>query len=214
MPTSAIATYGAGRVDPLKDPRDGDVEVLNLQPSTTFPAGQLVYEQTAGVYGLYTGAQTLIAATTAITETGTVATYTVANTLVAGQYVSISGAVPDGYNGTFQVATAAAGSFTVNGMPAGLVTPATTQGVVRIAQYPTHVMQYACITDASGNITFGSSITAGAAEWGQTYKGAPAYRSGEFSCADLVGLDTFALRTMGRLVQGTIAAGRVLIYGP
>jgi hypothetical protein len=213
MPTTAIATFGVGILVPLKNPDDAVLESLGLQPSTTFPTGQVLYEQTAGVYGLYTGAETLVAATTAITETGTVGTYTVANTLVAGNTVRISGAVPDGYNGTFQVATAVAGSFTVNGLPAGLVTPATVQGVVRIAQVPTHLNQYACITDASGNVSFGTGITAGATEFGQTSKSAPAFRAGYFSCADLVGLDQRAVAILGRLVQGTIAAGHFIMNG-
>lgn len=213
MPTTAIATFGMGRVDPIKGPHRAGIESLQLQPSTTFPAGQLLFEQSAGVYGLYTGASSAVGTTTAITEAGTVGTYTVANSLVAGTYVTVSGAVPADYNGTFEVASATGSLFTVNGLPAGLVTPATTQGVVRVAQQPTHVMQYACITDASGNVTFGTG-PAGTSEWGQTYKSAPAYAYGEFSCADLVGLDSFAVRALGRLVQGTIAAGRFLMFGP
>jgi hypothetical protein len=145
MPTSAIATFGAGRVDPLKDPRDGDIEVINLRPSTTFAAGTVLGEITAtpGAYGAYASGNS---------------------------------------DGT---------------------------------QNPTHILQYACVTDASGNITFGAG-PAGTSEWGQTYRGAPAYRSGEFSCADLVGLDATALSNnrFGRLVQGTVSSGRVLIYGP
>jgi hypothetical protein len=87
-------------------------------------------------------------------------------------------------------------------------------GNVDGTQNPTHILMYACITDASGNVTFGSSVTAGAGEWGQTQKGAPAYASGEFSCADLVGLDAGAVTKMGRLIQGTVSSGRVLVYGP
>jgi hypothetical protein len=144
MPTTAIMTFGAGRVDPLKNPDECIVEVIGLKPSTTFAAGTLVGEITAspGTYGAY--------------ATGNA-------------------------DGT---------------------------------QNPTHILQYACITDASGNVTFGSSVTAGAAEWGQTQKGAPAYASGEFSCADLVGLDSGAVTKLGRLIQGTVSSGRVLVYGP
>ncbi len=143
MPTSPVATFGNSRVDPLKDQRDGDVEVINLKPSTTFAAGTIVGEITAspGTYGPYASGNS---------------------------------------DGT---------------------------------QNPTHVLQYACVTDASGNITFGAG-PAGTSEWSQTFKGAPAYRSGEFSCADLVGLDSNAVTKLGRLVQGTVSSGRVLIYGP
>jgi hypothetical protein len=144
MPTTAAATFGGGRVDPLKAPDKAIVEVIGLKASTTFAAGTLVGEITAspGTYGPY--------------ATGNV-------------------------DGT---------------------------------QNPTHIIQYACITDASGNVTFGSSVTAGAGEWAQTQKGAPAYASGEFSCADLVGLDAGAVTKMGRLIQGTVSSGRVLVYGP
>jgi hypothetical protein len=86
-------------------------------------------------------------------------------------------------------------------------------GNVDGTQNPTHVLQYDCITDASGNVTLGSSITAGAGEWNQTQKGAPAYASGLFSTADLVGLDAGAVTKMGRLIQGTVSSGRLLIYG-
>lgn len=80
-------------------------------------------------------------------------------------------------------------------------------------QNPTHILQYACVTDASGNITLGSG-PAGTSEWGQTGKGAPAYAYGEFATQDLVGLDAGAVTKLGRLVQGTISNGRVLVYGP
>lgn len=143
MPTSAITTFGAGRVDPIKDPEDANLEVVNLKASTTFAAGTLIGEITAspGTYGPY--------------ATGNA-------------------------DGT---------------------------------QNPTHILQYPCVTDASGNITFGAG-PAGTSEWGETYKGAPAYRSGEFSCADLVGLDSGAVTKLGRLVQGTTTSGRILVYGP
>jgi hypothetical protein len=143
MPTTAIATFGAGRVDPLKDPRDADIEVVNLKVSTSFAAGTVLGEITAspGVYGPYASGNS---------------------------------------DGT---------------------------------QNPTHILQYQCVTDASGNVTFGAG-PAGTSEWGRTEKGAPAYRSGEFSCADLTGLDANAVTKLGRLVQGTVSAGRVLVYGP
>jgi hypothetical protein len=86
MPTTAIATFGAGRVDPLKDPRDADIEVVNLKVSTSFAAGTVLGEITAspGVYGPYASGNS---------------------------------------DGT---------------------------------QNPTHILQYQCVTDASGNVTFGA----------------------------------------------------------
>lgn len=143
MPTAPIFTWGAGRVDPLKDAEDANLEVVNLKVSTTFAAGTIVGEITAtpGTYGAYAS------------------------------------------------------------------------GNVDGTQNPVGILQYACVTDASGNITFGGG-PAGTSEWGETYKGAPMYRSGEFNCADLVGLDANAVTKLGRLVQGTVTAGRVLVYGP
>lgn len=85
-------------------------------------------------------------------------------------------------------------------------------GNVDGTQNPTHVLQYPCVTDASGNVTFGAG-PAGTSEWSQTEKAAPAYRNGLFSCADLVGLDAGAVTKLGRLIQGTVSAGRVEIYG-
>lgn len=143
MPTAAATTWGAGRVDPIKNPNGANVEVINLKASTTFAAGTLVGEITAspGTYGPYASGNS---------------------------------------DGT---------------------------------QLPTHILQYACVTDASSNVTIGGTGAAGG-EWGQTRKGAPAYRSGEFSCADLTGLDANVI-TIKRaiLVQGTVSSGRVMFLG-
>lgn len=142
MPTTAVLTWSAGRVDPLKDPDDAHQENVNLKISTTFAAGTIVGEVTA--------------------TPGTYAPYATGNS--------------DG------------------------------------SQNPVGVLQYPCVTDASGNITIGNA--AGGGEWGQTQKGAPVWMSGEFSCADLVGLDAGAVTKLGRLIQGTVTSGRIIIYGP
>lgn len=143
MPTTAIATFGAGRVDPIKSDRSAHVENINLKASTTFAAGTLVGEITAtpGTYGAYASANV---------------------------------------DGT---------------------------------QLPTHILQYACVVDASGNITLGNAPSGGG-EWAQTQKGAPGYRSGYFNCADLTGLDANVV-TIKRaiLTQGTVTAGRVMFTG-
>jgi Bacteriophage lambda head decoration protein D len=80
------------------------------------------------------------------------------------------------------------------------------------SQNPIGVLQYACATDASGNITFGS--VAGSSEWGLVSKAAPIYMNGYFRCEDLVGLDANAVTKMGRLIQGTTTSGEIAIYGP
>ncbi|GAC1326376.1 MAG: hypothetical protein NVSMB2_25430 [Chloroflexota bacterium] len=75
-------------------------------------------------------ATTAVGTTTAITQAGNVATYTVANTLVVGNAVNVTGATPAGYNVVNGIVTrAAAGSFDVNLGVSGLAS-ATVQGVV------------------------------------------------------------------------------------
>jgi hypothetical protein len=79
-------------------------------------------------------------------------------------------------------------------------------------QLPAGVLQYACTTDGSGNVSPGISTVGN--EWGVTSKYAQMYVQGEFSCADLVGLDANCVTVgFGRLVQGTVTSGRFLVYG-
>jgi hypothetical protein len=79
-------------------------------------------------------------------------------------------------------------------------------------QLPAGVLQYACTTDGSGNVSPGTSTSGN--EWGVTRKYAQMYVQGEFSCADLVGLDMNCVAVgFGRLVQGTVTSGRFLVYG-
>jgi hypothetical protein len=143
MPTTPIATFGAGRLDPYRNPEEAKVRNVNLKPSTTYAAGTVLGEITAtpGTYGPYAS------------------------------------------------------------------------GNVDGTQNPIGVLQYAGITDASGNFTRGTSITAGASEWGQTDRYGQMYYMGEFRTEDLTGLDANAVTKLGRLVQGTVTNGSVLITG-
>lgn len=75
---------------------------------------------------------------------------------------------------------------------------------------PTHILQYSVATDASGNIFMGTTAVG---EWTQMMNGAPAYRSGYFNCADLVGLTAACVPLLGRLTQGTFSAGHIMVYG-
>jgi hypothetical protein len=79
------------------------------------------------------------------------------------------------------------------------------------SQYPTHILQYGCVVDGSGNVSFGDGSTG--TEQGGMSKGVPAWRSGLFSCADLPNLDDTAVARLGRLVGGTVASGRLSVYG-
>lgn len=79
------------------------------------------------------------------------------------------------------------------------------------AQVPTHVLEYDCVVDASGNITLGDAASGGG-ERGETSKTVPAWVGGTFDCADLTGLDANAVTAMkARLTHGTVSAGRVVI---
>lgn len=83
-------------------------------------------------------------------------------------------------------------------------------GATNGTQKPTHLLMYSCVTDASGNVYFGTTATS---EWAQSQSYAPAYRNGYFSCADIVGLDTAAVTALGRLTEGTVSAGRIMVHG-
>ncbi|MDQ6671001.1 MAG: hypothetical protein M3069_09660, partial [Chloroflexota bacterium] len=81
------------------------------------------------------GVPTTVGTTTAISEAGTVATYTVANSLLVGSTVNITGAIPAGYNVTGGTVTAAsATSFSLT-RASGLAV-ATTQGTVTVPTLP------------------------------------------------------------------------------
>jgi len=67
-----------------------------------------------------------------------------------------------------------------------------------------------CVTDASQNVSFGG---AAGSPWGETEPSAPAYISGYFSCAELTGLDAGAASALGRVVNGTVSAGVLCVYG-
>lgn len=85
--------------------------------------------------------------------------------------------------------------------PAGTF-KAYTAGASDGSQAPKCILAYDCVTDASGNITWGGS------EFGQTRKSAPAYFQGTFRTDEIVGLDAAALTALGgHLVNGTVGFG-------
>lgn len=70
----------------------------------------------------------------------------------------------------------------------------------------TGILQYACVTDGSGNIT-------GIDEWGGSRKEAPVYTCGVFKTADLTGLDAGAVTDLGgHLDPGASSAYELLIF--
>lgn len=87
------------------------------------------------------------------------------------------------------------------------------------SQVPKGILMYDCVTDASGNITFGTTAGAGGNFIGQGYTSlyAPIYISGAFKTADLIGLDAGAVAALfARFVSGAIgtvsAATTIIIF--
>jgi subtilase family serine protease len=76
---------------------------------------------------------------TSLVEAGSTVTFTAANTFTAGQSVTITGAVPAGFDGTYVIASATANSFTFTDSTSGLGT-ATAQATAAI--------------DLAGGVTF------------------------------------------------------------
>ena len=62
------------------------------------------------------------------------------------------------------------------------------------------IAMYDFTTDSSGNVTIGGDT-------GITYLSVPIYLAGTFKTAELTGLDAAAVADLGRLVEGTVAAG-------
>jgi hypothetical protein len=244
MPTTASMTFGAGRVDPIKNAEDVEVENVNLKASLTYAAGTILGElvgtdevqtvtiptnNTGGTFTITFGGQTTSALAynataaqvqAALEALSTIGIGNILVTLAAGVYtltfrnalgqqnVAAVTTTPSLTGGTNTAAVA-----TVTGGVAG--TPGTyapyASGNTDGSQIPTAVLQYACTTDASGNVSPGTSTSGN--EWGVTRKYASVYMAGEFLTDDLVGLDANAVTKLGRLVQGTVAHGRLMIYG-
>lgn len=70
------------------------------------------------------------------------------------------------------------------------------------------IAQYDYVTDAGGNVTFGSQ--GGGGDLGQTFRAAPVWIKGIFSSADLVGVDAGLIaQAQWLLKEGTITAGLI-----
>lgn len=113
----------------------------------------------------------------------------------------------------FVVANAGAAVTVANPPAAGAANPPATSTATAAtdgSQNPALILMYACIVDATGNATLGTS---GVMDFGQTFgKAVPAYMGGAFRCQELVGFDANALRLLaGRLIEGTVASGIVFI---
>jgi hypothetical protein len=90
-----------------------------------------------------------------------------------------------------------------------------TSGASDGSQIPKSILEYACATDASGNITLGGAATGG--QFGETRLVVPAYFTGAFKTAELVqtgagAIDANAVTVLGaHLVSGTLADGVIQI---
>jgi hypothetical protein len=72
-------------------------------------------------------------------------------------------------------------------------------------QTPKVILQYACSTDGSKNVTL-------LGEFGVTRKEAPAYMNGTFKTAELTGMDANAVTKLGAaLIQGDLTSGIIRI---
>jgi hypothetical protein len=245
MPTAASLTFGAGRVDPIKNPEDIEVENVNLKASLTYAAGTILGElvgtdevqtvtiaggASGGTFTITFGGQTTSALPYGSSAAVVQAALEALSSIGVGNMLVTKAA--DVYTLTFRNALGQQNVAQVTASAAGLtggtptITPATgTGGVAGTpgtyapyasgnsdgSQNPVGVLQYACTTDASGNISPGTSTSGN--EWGVTRKYASVYMAGEFLTDDLVGLDANAVGKLGRLVQGTVAHGRLMIYG-
>lgn len=83
------------------------------------------------------------------------------------------------------------------------------------SQNPNAILRRACVTDAAGNITYGGAgvVAGGGEQPGQVYKYTDAFFQGAFFTDDLVGLDAAAVAKLGRLRNGTVAHGLLLMTG-
>lgn len=242
MPTAPISTFSIPRVDPVIDPHDASEIAINLTASVSYPAGQILGEligtdevvtvtidAAGGTFTMTFGAQTTApvawnaSAADAQAALEALSTIGIGNILVtkAGLVYTLVfrgdlgstnvGAVTTtatgltGGAGTAVVAVATAG---VAGTPG--VYGVYGSGLTNGAQNPKGILRYACTTDANGMITFGDGAVA---EWGQQTRSTDMWVKGTFRCEDLVGLDANAITKLGRLINGTPAHGRLMVFG-
>lgn len=185
-----------------------------------------VYTVTLGVQSSGTFTLTVAAQTTApiafnAPAAAVQAALSLLSTVVAGGVV-VSGAAGGPYTVVFlSQAVTLTGSgallttpanFSVTQVTAGIAgTPGTfaayASGNTDGSQAPKAILEHDCAVDASGNITLGPAV--GASEWGQTYSAVPAFFAGDFSTAELTGLDATALTNQPswRLINGSLTSG-------
>ncbi len=178
---------------------------VNLQVSTTFPKGTAIGESTgtAGLFAPWIGISNV-----ALTSNVATVTTAAAHGLVVGQAVTVAAVTATTVNGAVTVASVpSTTTFTYAKTASNVSSAADTGNVYTTATplgNPTAVLEYTCVTDASGNITFGGAASDPA---GVTYKSAPAIFSGFVKASEIPGLDALLVTKLGKLIKGTVSTG-------
>lgn len=224
MPMQAVVqSYGVGnKLTPLYDSRNARVKPVNLPPSVTYPAGQILVQTTASVNdvqtitapgsGTYT--LTILNPLTGISGSTTALAFGANDAAVLAAINIVLAATGGGTVTVGSLAVTFAGALAARPVPlmtttAGSVahtTVGTTAGeftaYLGSSGAPSMILEYPVTTDASGNVTSSASFPY------QSQPFATAFYSGTFNCADLTGLDANAVTKMGGLiVLGTVASG-------
>ena len=219
MPSSPSLVFSIQKLEPRFAAPGLTLELpVRLAPSTTYPLGCVLGEvtptytltitATGGTFTLSVILNTAVGSTAvttaAIAYNASAATMQTALQLVwAGATVTGTGPYtitpPGGYFGSFAVGVASltGGSATL----AAAVTGITSYGMYKPyasgntdgSQIPKCILPYACATDASSNITMGTTSAGG--EFSQTYPTVDAYFSGWFRAEDLPQSGTGAINS-------------------
>jgi hypothetical protein len=241
MPLTFTNQFSLSGVQPYY-PGTGKRHHVALKPSTTYPQGTVLGEQTGTnevqtltITGTPTGGTFKLAyngaVTTAIAYNAAAAAVQAAlealSTIGTGNVLGGGGALPGTpvtltFQGSLANTNTAAVTVADNSLTGG-TTPAaaiaeTTRGRPPRGMFAAYasgnsdgsqtaraILEYACVTDANSNITFGGATGGGI--WGETQLSAPAFFEGYFDCGDLVGLDATAVGHLGRLISGSVTNG-------
>ena len=102
------------------------------------------------------------------------------------------------------VSPSAAVTHTTLGKPAGGYHAAYDAAAADGRQIAKCALQYPSATDTLGRVTFGDGVAT--PDNGEAERAAPAWFKGEYRCSDLIGLDTAAVASLGRIIEGDPAA--------
>lgn len=224
MPMQAVVQiYGPGlKLVPLYDSKNARVKPVNLPPSVTYPAGQILVQTSASINDVQTitppGSSTYILTflnpLTGISGSTTALAFGANDAAVQAALVLVLAATGGGTVTVSSLAATFSGALAARPVPvmttsAGSVahtTVGTTAGeftaYLGSSGSPSMILEYPVTTDASGNVTSSANFPY------QSQPFATAFYSGTFNCADLTTLDANAVTKMsGLIVVGTVTAG-------